>query len=572
MVNARITSNVTTGATVVSNLVNDRLVVTTTKLGNPVTTNIVQVGKITSNLITGAKGPKGDTGSTGAQGPTGPQGPKGDTGATGPQGLQGDQGPQGLQGPQGEVGPKGDQGIQGPQGLKGDTGATGPTGPTGATGATGATGPKGDQGIQGIQGPKGDKGDPGQGLPTGGVSGQQLVKQSSVDYDYAWQTPAGAGDMLKSVYDPTSKNADAFSQDNMVDGTTNKNYTAAEKTKLAAITGTNTGDQTNITGNAGSATKLQTARLINGVSFDGTANITVADSTKVPTTRTVNGKALSANISLTNTDVGAAATAHTHAETDVTGLTTDLASKQATLVSGTNIKTVNGNSLLGAGDVTIAGSGGDVTGPASATNSAVALFDGTTGKLLQNSLVIVDTFDGSFNVPAATASVTVGDLVGSPRSETNDISPWSGTSIAMNADVTVNGDQSITGNVTTAGNVTVGGVLNSRIKQRVGSVASSATPAINTDLYDEFDITALAANITSLTTGLTGTPNNGDELVLRFKDNGTARTITWGASFISSGVAALLSSTVASKTHFVKLRYDSTAAKWVCLAVDALGY
>lgn len=38
----------------------------------------------------------------------------------------------------------------------------------------------------------------------------------------------------------------------------------------------------NITGNAATATKLATARTINGVSFNGTANITVADSTKVP--------------------------------------------------------------------------------------------------------------------------------------------------------------------------------------------------------------------------------------------------------------------------------------------------
>ena len=37
-----------------------------------------------------------------------------------------------------------------------------------------------------------------------------------------------------------------------------------------------------ITGNAATATKLATARTINGVSFDGTANITVADSTKLP--------------------------------------------------------------------------------------------------------------------------------------------------------------------------------------------------------------------------------------------------------------------------------------------------
>lgn len=38
----------------------------------------------------------------------------------------------------------------------------------------------------------------------------------------------------------------------------------------------------NVTGNAGTATTLQTARTINGVSFNGSANITVADSTKLP--------------------------------------------------------------------------------------------------------------------------------------------------------------------------------------------------------------------------------------------------------------------------------------------------
>ena len=40
-------------------------------------------------------------------------------------------------------------------------------------------------------------------------------------------------------------------------------------------TGTNTGDQTSVSGNAGTATALQNARTINGVSFNGTANITV---------------------------------------------------------------------------------------------------------------------------------------------------------------------------------------------------------------------------------------------------------------------------------------------------------
>jgi hypothetical protein len=43
----------------------------------------------------------------------------------------------------------------------------------------------------------------------------------------------------------------------------------------ASVSGSNTGDQTTITGNAGTATILQTARNINGVSFNGSADITV---------------------------------------------------------------------------------------------------------------------------------------------------------------------------------------------------------------------------------------------------------------------------------------------------------
>jgi hypothetical protein len=46
-----------------------------------------------------------------------------------------------------------------------------------------------------------------------------------------------------------------------------------------SVSGTNTGDQTSVTGNAGTATALQNARTIGGVSFDGTGNITVASAT-----------------------------------------------------------------------------------------------------------------------------------------------------------------------------------------------------------------------------------------------------------------------------------------------------
>lgn len=47
----------------------------------------------------------------------------------------------------------------------------------------------------------------------------------------------------------------------------------------------------------------------------------------------------------------------TQAQSTVVNLVSDLAAKQATLVSGTNIKTINGTSILGSGDITISGGG-----------------------------------------------------------------------------------------------------------------------------------------------------------------------------------------------------------------------
>lgn len=63
--------------------------------------------------------------------------------------------------------------------------------------------------------------------------------------------------------------------------------------------------------------------------------------------------------------------------------TTDLWEK-ANLTAGTNVTVTNA-----AGSITIAAAG-DVVGPASSTDNAVARFDGTTGKLLQNSSFAVN--------------------------------------------------------------------------------------------------------------------------------------------------------------------------------------
>lgn len=59
------------------------------------------------------------------------------------------------------------------------------------------------------------------------------------------------------------------------------------------------------------------------------------------------------NVVITNVTGTAGTITGSIAKTQVTGLVTDLNAKQATLVSGTNIKTINGNSILGAGNISV---------------------------------------------------------------------------------------------------------------------------------------------------------------------------------------------------------------------------
>jgi len=110
-------------------------------------------------------------------------------------------------------------------------------------------------------------------------------------------------------------------------------------------------------------------------------------------------------------------------------------------------------------------------------------------------------------------------------------------------------------------------LTNKRITQREITIVSSATPTINTDNCDAVDITALAASITSMTSGLSGTPTNFQKLIIRIKDNGTARAITWGASYASMG-GTLPTTTVLGKVTIVGLIYNTTTSIWGCVAVS----
>lgn len=98
----------------------------------------------------------------------------------------------------------------------------------------------------------------------------------------------------------------------------------------------------------------------------------------------------------------------------------------------------------------------------------------------------------------------------------------------------------------------------------VVATASSATPTPNADNTTQYELTALAA---AAAFGLpTGTPLDGQPLIIRIKDNGTARALTWNAIYRPLGVA-LPTTTIISKTLYCGFIFNSADTKWDLVAV-----
>ena len=166
------------------------------------------------------------------------------------------------------------------------------------------------------------------------VTGTQAVTQSDIT------SLLGAGSISNTMLANGAVS-------NLSGTNTGDETTAGIKTKLGITTlsGSNTGDQTiTLTGDVtGSGTGSFAATLSNTGVIAGTYKSVTVDAkgriTGGTNPTTISGYGI--------TD------AYTKTESD-----TALGNKQNTLVSGTNIKTINGNSILGYGDLVISGSGG----------------------------------------------------------------------------------------------------------------------------------------------------------------------------------------------------------------------
>ena len=110
---------------------------------------------------------------------------------------------------------------------------------------------------------------------------------------------------------------------------------------------------------------------------------------------------------------------------------------------------------------------------------------------------------------------------------------------------------------TFTGNATI------RIAPRIGTITTSATPTPNADTQDQYNVTAL---IEACTFGVpTGTPVNGQKLIIRIKPDATPRVIGWNAIYVARG-ATLPLITVANKYIYVGFVYNAAETKWDLLA------
>ena len=111
-------------------------------------------------------------------------------------------------------------------------------------------------------------------------------------------------------------------------------------------------------------------------------------------------------------------------------------------------------------------------------------------------------------------------------------------------------------------------LTNKRIEPRIVSAASYTTDtgtSLDVSTTDLFIITAQAGALLFNAPG--GTPVQGQKLMIRIKDNGTARALTYNAVFRASSDLALPTTTVLSKTLYMGFIYNSTDTKWDLLAV-----
>jgi hypothetical protein len=136
----------------------------------------------------------------------------------------------------------------------------------------------------------------------------------------------------------------------------------------------------------------------------------------------------------------------------------------------------------------------------------------------------------------------------------------SGTALPTTSGGTGNTSLSEASIVTYSGTETL---TNKRITPRVVSNTSTSTLTPNIESGDIFVITALDVNLSI--EAPTGSPQDGDKIIIRILDNGSTRNLTWNIAYTPMGIT-LPASTTPSKTTYVGCIYNTNNTRWDVIA------
>ena len=287
---------------------------------------------------------------------------------------------------------------------------------------------------------------------------------------------------------------------------------AASKAYVDSVIGGGSGD---VTGPASSTND-------GVVRFDGTTGKLIQDSSIIIDD--------SGNLT-TSGDVHAASLKNSNGATSI-----DMSSLTNIAVTATDF-TFNGQTVLTVGG----GGSGDVTGPASSTNDGVVRFDGTTGKLIQDSSIIIDD---SGNLTTS-GDVHAASLKNSNGATSIDMSSL--TNIAVTAtDFTFNGQT-----VLTSTNIL------SFVSVNQASYVISGPLTANISVFGVEYTTTGACNITLPTVG------DGEVYKVTVVDAaGNANTNSITITPTSGTINGEASATINVNHQSVTMIYSGTSGKW----------
>ncbi len=338
----------------------------------------------------------------------------------------------------------------------------------------------------------------------------------------------------------------------------------------------------NTTGSAATLTNARTVQTnlasTSSASFDGSANITPGVTGTLPVANGGTGAT-----TLTGVLIGNGTSAVTTIGYNTTPTASNIAEWDAnknlsadTFIAGTTSTATSGTATVLTIDSTqVQVFTGSTTQTVRLPNSSVAV--GQTYTIINQSSGSVTVQSSASNTIATQATNTVGVYIAEVAAPST-ASDWTGSVTVRGKVLTVSNTLALAGtdgttltlpssSDTLVGLTSTQTLTNKRITARVNTAnAPGATPTINVDSYDQINFTGINAAITSLSSGISGTPTDAQQIILRFKDDGTARSITWGSSWRAVGVT-LPTTTVVSKTLYVGAVYNNTDSKWDAIAV-----